>query len=51
MDDNHSQALHQKHAGIDRQIHQEENRPAPDSTLIASLKKQKLRIKEELLAH
>lgn len=51
MNDNHSQALHHKHAGIDEMIHQEETRPAPDAARIATLKKQKLRIKEALLLH
>ncbi|MEZ5710589.1 MAG: YdcH family protein [Blastomonas sp.] len=48
MDGNHVQALHAKHAGIDRRIHEEEGRPSPDFSLIARLKKEKLRIKEEI---
>lgn len=50
MDANHVRALKEKHAGIERKIHAEERRPAPDMAMIAMLKKQKLRIKEELFA-
>lgn len=48
MDNGHYQALKTKHAAIDAAIHQEENRPAPDDIRISALKKQKLRLKEEL---
>jgi len=37
-----------KHAGLERQIEQELNRPLPDTALIQELKKRKLRIKEAL---
>lgn len=50
MDDNHVQALHEKHGRLDRKIHEETCRPIPDSTLLARLKKQKLKIKEQLYA-
>lgn len=46
MDKAHSSALIAKHAGLDARIAAEANRPAPDSALLAQLKKQKLRIKE-----
>ncbi|MEH3107274.1 MAG: YdcH family protein [Sphingomonas fennica] len=46
--DSHHQALQAKHAGIDARIASENQRPAPDDTLIATLKKQKLRLKEEI---
>jgi hypothetical protein len=46
MDKAHSSALIAKHAGLDARIASETSRPAPDTTLLAQLKKQKLRIKE-----
>jgi hypothetical protein len=48
MDTQHLQSLQQKHAAIDRKIHEEQQRPAPDAYRISSLKKQKLRLKEEI---
>lgn len=51
LQDSHTRALQEKHAGIERMIHDEERRPAPDAALIAKLKKQKLRIKEEISLH
>ena len=48
MDSSHVAALQAKHEGLERRIHEELTRPAPDSTMIQTLKKQKLRIKEEL---
>lgn len=50
MDHNHVRALQTKHAGIERRIHDEESRPSPDTALVAQLKKQKLKIKEQLYA-
>lgn len=44
----HRSALEAKHAGLDRQIASEALRPMPDEQVIASLKRQKLRLKEEL---
>lgn len=44
----HHSALAAKHAVLDRQIAAETQRPLPDATTIAALKKQKLMIKEEL---
>jgi hypothetical protein len=46
--DNHSSALVTRHAGLDARIADESRRPSPDQTIIVSLKKQKLRIKEAL---
>lgn len=46
--DNHSSALVNRHAGLDARIADESRRPFPDRLIIASLKKQKLRIKEAL---
>ena len=40
--------LREKHAELEHQIEEEENRPLPDNTIVHSLKKQKLRIKDEL---
>jgi hypothetical protein len=48
MESTHVSALQLKHAGIERQIEQELSRPLPDHAAVQSLKKRKLRIKEEL---
>ena len=48
MESSHVAALEAKHEGLEQRIREEMSRPAPDSTMIQSLKKQKLRIKEEL---
>jgi len=48
MDSSHAAALQSKHEGLERRIHEEMNRPAPDEAVIQTLKKRKLRIKEEL---
>jgi hypothetical protein len=48
MDSSHVDALQSKHQGLERRIREEMNRPAPDDTILQTLKKQKLRIKEEL---
>ena len=48
MDNSHVSALQVKHAGIERQIHEELGRPVPDAVVIQALKKRKLRIKEEM---
>src|SRR5579859_3574494 len=49
MNNSHSSALLARHAGLDARIVDEERRPAPDQGTIASLKKQKLKIKEALI--
>lgn len=51
MESSHLNALQMKHAGLERQIAEELNRPAPDLSMIQFLKKRKLRIKEELALH
>lgn len=51
METSHVSALQLKHAGIERQLHQELSRPMPDETVIQSLKKRKLRIKEQIAQH
>ncbi|HEU4651791.1 MAG TPA: DUF465 domain-containing protein [Croceibacterium sp.] len=48
MESSHVAALQAKHEGLEQRIRDEMARPAPDSTMIQTLKKQKLRIKEEL---
>ena len=44
----HLSALEAKHAGLDRRIAAEMQRPSPDEMTIAELKKQKLKLKEEI---
>ncbi len=51
MEQSHVSALQLKHAGLERQIQQEMSRPMPDLAMIQSLKKRKLRIKEEMNHH
>jgi len=51
MEQSHASALQLKHAGLERQIAEEMSRPSPDNAIIQSLKKRKLRIKEELALH
>jgi hypothetical protein len=51
MDTSHAMALEAKHAGLDQRIADEYRRPFPDSVLLKQLKKEKLRIKEELTSH
>ena len=48
MDSSHASALQLRKAGIEKQIHQELSRPMPDLAAVQSLKKRKLRLKEEL---
>jgi hypothetical protein len=48
MQSSHVEALKAKHAGLEARLHDELTRPAPDVAMIQQLKKQKLRIKEEL---
>jgi hypothetical protein len=48
MEQSHVSALQLKHTGLERQLQEEMNRPAPDFAQIQLLKKRKLRIKEEL---
>lgn len=48
MPTTHQTALETKHAVLDRRIAEEEHRPMPDTVTVAALKKQKLRVKEEI---
>lgn len=41
-------ALKEKHAALERAIDEENRRPLPNDDLITDLKRQKLRIKDEL---
>jgi hypothetical protein len=41
-------ALRMKHAELDSKLEREENRPLPDYSLIHSLKKKKLQLKDML---
>ncbi|WP_432767929.1 MAG: YdcH family protein [Sphingopyxis sp.] len=50
MSMSHLSTLKSRHADLDAKIANEERRPAPDGALVAHLKKQKLRLKEEMLA-
>lgn len=44
----HIDALKDKHSALDAALHEEELRPHPDEDLIATLKKQKLYVKDEI---
>lgn len=48
METSHVAALQAKKDGLERSLKAELNRPAPDMSKIQLLKKQKLRLKEEL---
>lgn len=48
MQNAHLSALEAKHATLDRRIVAESHRPLPDQMIIADLKRQKLRVKEEI---
>lgn len=48
MESSHVTALQSKHAGLEAKLRDELNRPSPDDTMIQQIKKEKLRIKEEL---
>jgi len=49
MIQNHMSALRKKHEALERKINEEETRPLPDTIRIHSLKKEKLRLKQELM--
>lgn len=48
MEASHVSALQLKHAGLEKQIADEQSRPMPDLLTVQILKKRKLKIKEEL---
>jgi hypothetical protein len=47
----HLNALQSKHAGLEARLRAEMARPSPDTATIQALKKQKLRLKEEIASH
>lgn len=51
MDKAHAEALASKHAALHEMIDIEEHRPHPDDDLLTRLKKEKLRLKDELVGH
>lgn len=44
----HIDALNSKHAGLDARLRAEMARPSPNASMIQDIKKQKLRLKEEI---
>jgi hypothetical protein len=48
MESTHVSALLNKHAGLEQKIKTEQSRRNPDFATIQSLKRQKLRIKDEI---
>lgn len=44
----HINSLNKKHAALDEKIHNEESRPAPNSTILYELKREKLNLKDEM---
>jgi hypothetical protein len=48
MESSHVAALQAKHEGLEQRLRDEMARPAPDSSMIQSLKRQKLKIKEAI---
>ncbi|MFC3100393.1 DUF465 domain-containing protein [Altererythrobacter lauratis] len=48
MEQSHIASLQAKHEGLERRLKEEMRRPAPDMSMIQKLKKQKLRLKEEI---
>lgn len=44
----HLQTLQDRHANLEKAIHDEMTRPAPDDGQVRDLKRQKLQIKEEI---
>jgi uncharacterized protein YdcH (DUF465 family) len=51
MDKAHVEALVQKHAAIDAQLQAESHRRTPDMTLVTRLKKEKLRLKDDMVSY
>ena len=49
MQNAHISALATKHADIEARINEENQRPQPDETTISRLKKEKLKLKDEML--
>jgi hypothetical protein len=51
MDHSQVEELESKHAALHALIEEEENRTHPDDDLLHRLKKEKLRLKDELAGH
>jgi hypothetical protein len=51
MDKAHVEELTNQHAALSAQIDEEEHRPLPDMIRLHELKKEKLRLKDELAGH
>jgi hypothetical protein len=51
MDQAQAESLEQKHAALQALIDEEEHRPHPDEIRLHELKKEKLRIKDEITGH
>lgn len=45
----HVSALQARHAGLEARINEESQRPQPDTATLARLKKEKLKVKEEMI--
>lgn len=45
---NHLEALRARHAALEEQIHEEQKFPAANMAILRDLKRQKLRLKEEI---
>ena len=43
------EALRARHAALEQQIDEENQRPHPDDSLVSQLKREKLRIKDEIV--
>ncbi|RDC59201.1 hypothetical protein HME9302_00386 [Alteripontixanthobacter maritimus] len=44
----HSETLRSRHAGLETKLARELSRPAPDEAMMREIKKQKLKIKQQL---
>ncbi len=51
MQSSHVESLKAKHAGLEARLHKEQSRPAPDDAMIQQLKREKLRLKQQIAAH
>ena len=51
MQQAHLSALQTRHADIEARITEENQRPAPDMATISRLKKEKLKVKDEMVGH
>lgn len=50
MENNHIQSLKAKKEALEKAIEEEMARPLPDEIVLANLKRQKLKLKEEIVA-